>query len=57
MMLHDDLDEGSQQRREMLVALNMHCEIVQCPDRYTYSRFLKNIQRYILLNSMNYNMS
>ena len=30
--LHDDLDERSQQRPETLLALGMHCEIVQRPD-------------------------
>ena len=30
--LHNDLDEGSQQRQETLLALNMLCEIVQRPN-------------------------
>ena len=32
--LHDDLDEGSQQRHETLLALNRLREIVQHPDNY-----------------------
>ena len=30
--LHDDLEEGSQQQRETMLALNMRHEIVQRPD-------------------------
>ena len=37
--LHDDLDEGSLQRRETLLALNMHREIVQRPETST-KRFM-----------------
>ena len=34
--LHDELDEGSQQRRKTLFALNMLCEIMLHPDRSSY---------------------
>ena len=32
LWLHDDLDEGSQQWRKTLLALNLLREIVLCPD-------------------------